>query len=79
MYLDESEASTFYDEFARRVTEFMSVVRQPEVLAVCVDASRLVMAREYYKALMACRKLIEYEDGVLGHVGTGVPASRAAG
>ena len=79
MYLDESEASTFYDEFARRVTEFMSVVRQPEVLADCVDASRLVMAREYYKALMACRKLIEYEDEVLGHVGTGVPASRAAG
>lgn len=79
MYLDESEASTFYDEFAHRVTEFMGVVRQPEVLADCVDVSRLVMAREYYKALMACRKLIEYEDEVLGHVGTGVPASRAAG
>ena len=79
MYLDEGEASTYYDEFARRVTEFMGVVRQPEVLAECVDASRLVMAREYYKALMACRKLIEYEDEVLGHVGTGVPASRAAG
>jgi flagellar biosynthesis repressor protein FlbT len=79
MYLDESEAPSFYDEFARRVTEFMGVVRQPEVLAECVDASRLVMAREYYKALMACRKLIEYEDEVLGHVGTRVPASRAAG
>jgi flagellar protein FlbT len=79
MYLDESEAAGFYDEFARRVTEFMSVVRQPEVLADCVDASRLVMSREYYKALMACRKLIEYEDEVLGHVGTGLPASRAAG
>jgi flagellar protein FlbT len=79
MYLDESEASTLYDEFAHRVTEFMGVVRQPEVLAECVEASRLVMAREYYKALMACRKLIEYEDEVLGHVGTGVPASRATG
>lgn len=79
MYLDESEAPKLYDEFARRVTEFMGVVRQPEVLADCVDASRLVMAREYYKALMACRKLIEYEDEVLGHVGTRVPASRAAG
>lgn len=79
MYLNESEAATHYDEFARRVTEFMGVVRQPEVLTECVGASRLVMAREYYKALMACRKLIEYEDEVLGHVGTGVPASRAAG
>jgi flagellar protein FlbT len=79
MYLDESDAGNFYDEFVKRVTEFMSVVRQPEVLAECVDASRLVMSREYYKALMACRKLIEYEDEVLGNVGTGVPASRAAG
>jgi flagellar protein FlbT len=79
MYLDEGEAQSFYDEFVKRVTEFMSVVRRPEVLAECVETSRLVMAREYYKALMACRKLIEYEDEVLGHVATGLPASRAAG
>lgn len=77
MYLAESEASQFYDEFVRRLTEFMSAVRQPEVLSDCVDASRLVMAREYYKALMACRKLIEYEDEVLGNVGTGLPESSA--
>ena len=79
MYLDEADAQKYYDEFVRRVNEFMGAVRQPEMLAECVDASRLVMAREYYKALMACRKLIEYEDEVLGNVGTGVPASRAAG
>jgi flagellar protein FlbT len=79
MYLDEGDAQKYYDEFVRRVTEFMSAVRHPGMLTECVDASRLVMAREYYKALMACRKLIEYEDEVLGHVGTGVPASRAAG
>jgi flagellar protein FlbT len=79
MYLNEGEAPQFHDEFVRRVSEFMGVVRRPEVLAECVEASRLVLAREYYKALMACRKLIEYEDEVLGHVATGLPASRAAG
>jgi flagellar protein FlbT len=79
MYLDESEADKFYDEFVRRLTEFMSAVRQPKPLADCVEASRLVMAREYYKALMACRRLMEYEDEVLGNVGTGLPESRAAG
>jgi flagellar protein FlbT len=79
MYLDEADAQNYYDEFVKRVTEFMGAVRQPNLLAECVEASRLVMAREYYKALMACRKLIEYEDEVLGHVGTGVPTSRAAG
>lgn len=79
MYLDETDATKFYDEFVVRLTEFMSAVRRPDVLAECVDASRLVMAHEYYKALMACRKLIEYEDEVLGNVGTSVPASRAAG
>jgi flagellar protein FlbT len=79
MYLDEGDAQQYYDEFVRRVTEFMSAVRHPDMLAECVEASRLVMAREYYKALMACRKLIEYEGEVLGNVGTGLPASRAAG
>jgi flagellar protein FlbT len=79
MYLDESESAQFHDEFVRRLSEFMSAVRQPQALADCVEASRLVMAREYYKALMACRRLMEYEDEVLGNVGTGLPESRAAG
>jgi flagellar protein FlbT len=78
MYLDEGGAAQFYDEFVLRLTEFMGVVRQPQALADCVETSRLVMAREYYKALMASRKLIEFEDEVLRHVGTGVPANRAA-
>ncbi|MGA0600768.1 flagellar biosynthesis repressor FlbT [Caulobacter sp. KR2-114] len=74
MYLDEAGAQRYYDEFVRRLSEFMGAVRNPEILAECVNISRHAMAREYYKALMLCRKLIEYEDERLGHVAKGLPA-----
>lgn len=68
MYLDEAGADKYYDEFLRRMSEFMGVIANPLVLAECVTVSRSLMAREYYKALMSCRRLIEYEDERLGHV-----------
>lgn len=74
MYLDEAGAARYYDEFVVRLTEFMGVIRNPEVLAECVQISKFCMEREWYKALMLCRKLIEYEDERLGHVPSGVPA-----
>lgn len=79
MYLDEGGANRYYDEFAQRLTEFMSVIRNPEVLADCVQISKHTMAREYYKALMLCRKLIEYEDTRLGNVAPSLPAGGRAG
>lgn len=71
MYLDEAASAKVYDEFALRLGEFMGASRNPAVLADCVAASRHVMAREYYKALMAARKLVEYEEG-LANVAAGV-------
>jgi len=68
MYLDEAGAERQYEEFATRLTEFMGVVRNPDVLSDCIAISKHVMAREYYRALMLSRKLIEYEDQRLGHV-----------
>ena len=79
MYLDEGNAEKFYDEFVRRLTEFMGVISNPGVLAECVSVSKACMAREYYKALMSCRKLIEYEDERLGNVPSGLPAGGDAG
>ncbi len=79
MYLDEGTAERQYDEFVRRLTEFMGVITNPDVLADCVNISRHCMEREYYKALLLCRKLIEYEDERLGHVPSGVPAGGDAG
>lgn len=79
MYLDEDNAEKFYDEFVRRLTEFMGVITNPSILADCVNISKHCMAREFYKALMGCRKLIEYEDERLGNVPTGVSAGGDAG
>lgn len=66
MYLDEAGADKYYDEFMRRMSEFMSVIANPLVLAECVSISKSLMVKEYYKALMGCRKLIDYEDNRLG-------------
>lgn len=74
MYLDEGNAGRQYDEFAKRLAEFMGVIQNPTVLTDCVAISKHVMTREYYRALMLCRKLIEYEDERLGNVVSGVSA-----
>src|SRR3954463_14467788 len=43
MYLDEAGAGRYYDEFVRRLTEFMSVIANPTVLADCVSISKHCM------------------------------------
>jgi flagellar protein FlbT len=78
MYLNELEAPQVFPEFTTRLNEFMSVIRNPKILADCLSISRSVMSKDYYKALMLCRKLIEYEDERLGNVVSGVSAGSAA-
>jgi len=78
MYLDESQAPRLYDEFALRLTEFMGAISNPTVLNECVAASKHVMAREYYKALMSARKILDYEQQRLGHA-SGVQTGDDAG
>lgn len=79
MYLDEPGAEKYYDEFLKRMSEFMGVIANPVVLSDCVLISKAVMAKEYYKALMGCRKLIEYEDERLAHVSASVPKGSLEG
>jgi flagellar protein FlbT len=79
MYLDEAGAPKFYDEFVLRLNEFMNAIRNPDMLADCIAISKHAMAREYYKALMLCRKLIDYEDERLGNVAAGLPKGGGAG
>jgi flagellar biosynthesis repressor protein FlbT len=75
MYLDEPGAGRYYDEFVRRLSEFMGAIQNADVLAECVNVSKHVLGHEYYRALMLCRKLMDYEDERLGHV----PASVSTG
>ena len=72
MYLDPANLSEYYQEFALRMTEFMGAVQSPEAMAICVAASKDAMSGEYYKALMKCRKLIEFERERLSYVPSGV-------
>jgi len=78
MYLSELEAPQLQPEFTTRLNEFISVIRNPAILADCLTISRYVVSKDYYKALMLCRKLIDYEDERLGNVVSGVSASSAA-
>jgi flagellar protein FlbT len=73
MYLDPGEARKFLDEFVMRLNEFMGAVRSPDVLKECVSLSGEVMGQDYYKALTRCRKLLTYEQGLLGNVDSGLP------
>jgi len=82
LYLDHGDQDQAYSEFALRLAEFTSAVRNPEALADCVAVSKEVMGGEYYKALMRCRKLMAYEDDLLGiteDVDPGLSARRDAG
>jgi len=76
MYLDDDGRERAYAEFAARLTEFMSAVRDRAVLTECIGVSKEVMAGEYYRALMRCRKLMAYEAEHLGlgHVDQSLPA-----
>jgi flagellar protein FlbT len=62
MYIDAAGADKYYDEFVCRMSEFMDAIRNQEILSECVTVSRSCLQRDYYKALLSCRKLIAYED-----------------
>ena len=66
MYLDDAAKDQAYSEFAARLAEFMGVVRDPTMLAECRGVSQEVIAGDYYRALVRCRKLIAYEADRVG-------------
>jgi flagellar protein FlbT len=68
MYLDAEVSEEPYNEFALRMTEFMGAIQNRQVLAACVDISRDVLQGAYYKALISCRKLFDFEQERLNYV-----------
>ena len=79
MYLDAETADTYYSQFALRMTEFMQAISDRRALAVCVDISKDVMNGSYYKALVQCRTLFEFEQERLNYVSEGVSKSTSRG
>ncbi|WP_417520150.1 flagellar biosynthesis repressor FlbT [Minwuia sp.] len=72
MYLDEKVRPRFYEEFVRRMSEFMGAISDPDALATCVAISQCVMERQYYKGLTLCRRLLEFEKERLNYEPAGV-------
>lgn len=77
MYLDPDGSDSYYNDFAMRMTEFMGAIQNRNALAACIEISRDVMAGSYYKALMLCRKLFEFEQERLNYDPKSVPAHAA--
>jgi len=58
-------------------TEFMGAVQNRAVLAACIEMSRDVMTGAYYKALMTCRKLFDFEQERLSYDPESLPRHAA--
>jgi len=77
MYLDPADDENYYTDFALRMTEFMGAIRNRTALAQCLEISRDVMSGNYYKALMLCKKLFDFEQERLNYDGKGLPKHAA--
>jgi len=77
MYLDSEASETYYNDFALRMTEFMGAISNNAALSLCIEISKDVMSGAYYKALMACKKLFDFERERLIYDASGL-SKRAA-
>lgn len=68
LYLDPEQTEGYYDEFVTRMSEFMNAVSDRDALATCVAISRDVLQGQYYKALIKCRQLFDFEQTRLNYV-----------
>lgn len=77
LYLDAEHADVHYDDFVKRTSEFMEAVSDHESLSVCVAISRDVLQGQYYKALIKCRQLFDFEQVRLRYVASSLPENAA--
>jgi flagellar biosynthesis repressor protein FlbT len=77
MYLGPDQGDDYYNDFALRMTEFMGAIQNHEALAICVEISKEVMSSSFYRALMLCKKLFEFERERLGHDPQSLPKHAA--
>jgi flagellar protein FlbT len=77
LYLDAEHNEVHYDEFVKRMSEFMEAVTDHDTLTSCVAISRDVLQCQYYKALIKCRQLFDFEQTRLNYVPSGIPENAA--
>lgn len=67
LYLDETDNGLYYEEFAKRMQEFMNVLSDKQALSKCGEILNAVNSNQYYKALMICKKLLPFERSRLDY------------
>jgi flagellar protein FlbT len=72
LYLDPDQSEGHYEEFVARMSEFMNAISDREALNTCVAISRDVLQGQYYKALIKCRQLFDFEQLRLSYVSPSV-------
>jgi flagellar biosynthesis repressor protein FlbT len=77
LYLDPEQSEQYYEEFVTRMSEFMNAITDRDALATCVAISRDVLQGHYYKALIKCRQLFEFEGLRLNYVPASIPEGAA--
>ena len=75
LYLDPDQSEGHYEEFVARMSEFMNAITDRQALATCVAISREVLQGDYYKALIKCRQLFDFEQERLSYVRDGISKS----
>ncbi|VAW05323.1 Flagellar basal-body rod modification protein FlgD [hydrothermal vent metagenome] len=73
MYMDDKGFNKYHEQYVLRMTELLSVIEEPVAKALCVAISKDVMDGEFYKALLKCKKMFEYEKERLNYVPESLP------
>jgi flagellar protein FlbT len=77
LYIDPEHTEKYHDEYVTRMGEFMNAVSDREALTICVAISRDVLQGDYYKALIKCRQLFDFEEPRLSYVPQGLSKGAA--
>lgn len=62
MYLDKNVEGMFHAEFVQRIAEFINAIVNDDALKMCVEVIEHVHNRDYYQAILLCKKLMQFEE-----------------
>lgn len=68
MYLEPDDQASMSAEFEKRLKEFMAAISSADALQTCATLAAHVANKDFYKALIECRALMEFEEKRLSHV-----------
>ena len=68
MYLEPDSQNEKHSEYETRLREFLAAISDADALQVCATLAAHIANKDYYKGLIQCRQLIEFEEQRLSHV-----------